>query len=130
MKSVFEFFVSRLRSVGHACDGLRDILTTEHNAWIHAVFTVIVIPLALLLRIDFREFALIVIVIVLVWVAEAFNTVLEVVVDMVSPRYSKAAKRAKDIAAGAVLMASLGAVVVGGALLGPPLYIQLSLLFS
>ena len=94
---------------------------TEHNAWIHAIFTVIVLSLALWLQISFLEFVLIVIVITLVWVAEAFNTVLEIVVNMVARRYSNVAKRAKDIAAGAVLVAAIGAAIVGVCILGPPL---------
>jgi hypothetical protein len=56
-----------------------------------------------------------------VWVAEAFNTVFEIVVDIASPQYSYAARRAKDIAAAAVLIASLGAVALGLVILGPPL---------
>lgn len=118
MREIIAFVMSRVRSVGHAVRGLRDILTTEHNAWIHAAFTVCVVPLALWLRLPFCEFAMIMIVIVLVWVSEAFNTVLEIVVDMVSPRYSKAAKRAKDIAAAAVLISAIGAAVVGWTLMG------------
>ena len=73
------------------------------------------------------EFVLIIIVITLVWVAEAFNTVLEIIVNMVSPRYTTVAKRAKDIAAGAVLVAALGAFCVGIFLLGPPLLKKLGL---
>ncbi len=105
----------------HAFRGLKDILTTEHNAWVHAIFTVIVLALSIFLKIDFIEFVLIVIVVTLVWVAEAFNTVLEVLVNMAAPRYSKVAKRAKDIAAGAVLIAACGAAVVGCVILGPGL---------
>jgi diacylglycerol kinase (ATP) len=121
MKIVGNFLGSRIKSIGHALRGLKDILSTEHNAWIHAVSTILSLSLALWLRIDFVEFVLIILVITLVWVAEAFNTVLEIVVNMVSPRYSKVAKRAKDIAAGAVLVAAIGAAMVGLALLLPPL---------
>jgi diacylglycerol kinase (ATP) len=127
MRFLFDFIVSRIKSFYHAFAGLRDILSTEHNAWIHAVSTVISLSLAIWLRIDFMEFVLIIIVIILVWVAEAFNTVLEIVVNMVSPRYSKAAKRAKDIAAGAVLVAAIGAAAVGIFLLGPPLMAKLGM---
>lgn len=111
----------RAQSFRYAFSGIKDILMTEHNAWVHAIFTIVILSLALWLQISFIKFVLIIIVITLVWVAEAFNTVLEIVVDMVSRRYSKSAQRAKDIAAGAVCIASLGAAIVGIILLGPPL---------
>jgi len=127
MRALFNFVVSRIKSFGHAFAGLKDIMTTEHNAWIHAVSTIISLSLAVWLRIDFLQFVLIIMVITLVWVAEAFNTVLEIVVNMVSPRYSKVAKRAKDIAACAVLVAALGAAAVGILILGPPLLAKLGM---
>ena len=127
MKVFIDFIQSRIQSFQYAFSGLRDVLLTEHNAWIHAIFTILGLVLALWLRISFTEFVLIIIVITLVWVAEVFNTVLEVVVNMVSPRYTTAAKRAKDIAAGAVLVAAIGAFIVGSAILGPPFCAKLGL---
>ena len=127
MKVFIDFIQSRIQSFQYAFSGLRDVLLTEHNAWIHAIFTILGLVLALWLRISFTEFVLIIIVITLVWVAEVFNTVLEVVVNMVSPRYTTAAKRAKDIAAGAVLVAAIGAFIVGLAILGPPFCAKLGL---
>lgn len=101
------------------------MLTTEPNAWIHAVATAFVFILSWWLQIDQQRFALIVIAVVAVWVAEAFNTVLELMVDMVtSKQYSVLAKRAKDIAAAAVLIASIGAVLIGVVILGPALYLR------
>ena len=91
MKTIIAFIQNRIRSFQYAFSGLKDVLLTEHNAWIHAIFTIFGLVLALWLRISFTEFVLIIIVITLVWVAEVFNTVLEVVVNMVSPRYTTAA---------------------------------------
>ena len=104
------------------------MLLTEPNAWIHAVLTILALDLAWWLRIDRTDFALIVISIVMVWVAEAFNTVLEIMADLVvtPQRYSRIVKRAKDIAAGAVLTSSVGALAVGLIILGPPLYQRLA----
>lgn len=121
MRILMRLFYDRIDSFKYALGGLKDMLSTEHNACVHAVFTVVVIPLAIWLRLPFVNFVLIVIAITLVWVAEAFNTVLEILVNMVSPRYSKVAKRAKDIAAAAVLIAAVGAFIIGVLLLGPPL---------
>ena len=115
--------ISRLESIGYAARGFRDMLLTEPNAWIHAVFTILALDLTWWLRIDRTGTALIVISIVMVWVAEAFNTVLEIMADLVvtPQRYSRLVKRAKDIAAGAVLAASAGAFLVGAIILGPAL---------
>ena len=120
--------VSRLESIGYAALGFRDMLLTEPNAWIHAVLTVLALDLAWWLHINHAEFALIIISIVMVWVAEAFNTVLEIMADLVvtPQRYSRIVKRAKDIAAGAVLAASAGAFLVGIIILGPPSYHRLA----
>ncbi len=130
MTNIFDFLRNRIRSFRYAFSGLRDVLFTEHNAWIHAVFTILGLSLALWLRISFVDFVLIVIVITLVWVAETFNTVLEILVNMVSPRYTAVAKRAKDIAAAAVLVAAIGAFVVGLVLLGIPLLERLGFSFG
>ena len=125
MTKKFNFIENRIESFKNAFVGLKDILLTEHNAWIHAGFTIVILLMSCWLRIDFVKFILIIIVICLVWIVEAFNTVLEIVIDIVSPEYTKAAQRAKDIAAAAVLFASLGAFMTGIVLLGPPLLIRL-----
>lgn len=114
---------SRLESVKYAFRGLRDMLVTEHNAWVHALATILALDLAWGLGVDRNSFALIIIAIVIVWVAEVFNTVLEIMADLVAPRrYFEPVRRAKDIAAAAVLIASVGAVGVGIVILGPPIY--------
>jgi diacylglycerol kinase len=112
---------SRIKSFGFALAGMRDILRTEHNARIHALFTLLVVLLASWLHIGEVQFTLIIIVITLVWITEALNTVFELVIDIVSPAYTETARRAKDIAAAAVLIASLGAFLTGIAILLPPL---------
>jgi diacylglycerol kinase (ATP) len=114
---------SRFQSFVNAFSGLFDMLTTEPNAWIHAAVTVLVLSLAWWLRVDQEGFALTIVAVVAVWVAEAFNTVLELMVDMVtSEKYSRAAKRARDIAAAAVLISTIGAIVIGVVILGVPLW--------
>ncbi|MBI4115055.1 MAG: diacylglycerol kinase family protein [Candidatus Omnitrophica bacterium] len=116
------WILGRIRSFVFSFAGLKDMLKTQHNAWIHGAMTVLVLLVAWWLGLDPVKFGLIVLAIVGVWVAEAFNTVSEVVADIVSPRYSLGAKRAKDIAAGAVLIAAMGSVLIGITVLGPPLY--------
>ncbi len=119
------FFRDRIESFANAFAGAKDILLTEHNAWVHAVITLLVMGLSWWLKIDIVKFIIILVFICLVWIAEAFNTVLELVIDIVSPQFCHEAKRAKDIAAAAVLFASLGALVVGVILLMPPLLVEL-----
>jgi len=110
----------RAESFTHAVRGLIDMISTEHNAWIHALATVVVIALSCWFRITTIEFAFILNSIILVWIAEAFNTVLEIMADLVvGERFSRLVKRAKDIAAAAVLLAVIGAVVIGFFILGP-----------
>ena len=117
--------VDRAGSFRHALRGLFDIIRTEHNAWVHAVFTVLILLLSWWLEVSFIQFALLVLAIVSVWVAEAFNTVVEILVDIVSPSFSESAKRAKDIGAAAVLIAAIGAIILGSVILGPLLYEKL-----
>lgn len=113
-------WTKRIQSFSHAVRGLIDMISIEHNAWIHALATVVVIGLSCWFRITTVEFLFIIISIVLVWIAEAFNTVLEIMADLVvGERYSRLVKRAKDIAAAAVLFAVIGAVAIGIFILGP-----------
>ena len=104
---------SRLESFAHAFRGLGDMIRSEHNAWVHVLATILALGLAWRFQIGRIGFALVIIAIVIVWVAEAFNTVLEIMADLVvGERYSKTVKRAKNIAAAAVLIAAFGAVAI------------------
>jgi undecaprenol kinase len=73
------------------------------------------------LGIDLKQAAILLLAIGGVLVAETFNTAMEAFVDLLSPDYHTAAKTAKDVAAGATLLASLTAAGVGLCILGPPL---------
>ena len=109
-----------IKSFGHAIDGLKDMVRTEHNAWIHSVMSVMVLLLSWWVHLDTVRFCFIILAIVIVWSAESFNTAVEVLTDHVSPDYSPTAKRAKDIAAAAVLIACAGALALGMIILVPP----------
>ena len=130
MKPKKEFSVfDRIKSIEHAIRGLKDILKTEHNAWVHSFMTVMALGFAFWLNVGAVKFCFIVLAIVSVWAAEAFNTVYEILVDFMSPEYSVAAKRAKDIAAAGVLFASIGAFAIGVIIFGPPLYEKIKAIF-
>jgi diacylglycerol kinase (ATP) len=79
----------------------------------HMLTALALLLIALFFRVNALEFILLVFSAVLVFFAELVNTALEVVVDMVSPEYHPLARRAKDVAAGAVLMSCVGAAVMG-----------------
>jgi diacylglycerol kinase (ATP) len=109
----------RLRSFGHAFRGLRVLLQTQHNARIHAVATVLAVAAGALLGISTAEWALVALAVAGVWVAEALNTSIEFLVDLASPEHHPLAAKAKDVAAGAVLIAAVGSLAVGVLVFGP-----------
>jgi diacylglycerol kinase (ATP) len=106
-------FTGRIRSFRHAFAGLRLMLASQHNAWIHAVATLLVVGLGAALGLPRGDWCWIVIAIVSVWTAEALNTALELLCDVASPEFHPRVKQAKDVAAGAVLVSALGAVAIG-----------------
>ncbi len=113
------YLSGRLRSFGHAFRGLAILLQSQHNARIHAVATVLAVAAGALLRISPAEWALIALAVLCVWATEALNTSIEFLVDLVSSELHPLAAKAKDVAAGAVLVAALGSLVVGVLVFGP-----------
>ncbi len=97
---------------GYAFSGLRYALRTQRNARVHAFIAALAILLGILLRISSVEFALVFVAITSVFIAEMFNTVFELCVDLASPEYHPLAKIAKDVAAGAVLLNAMLAIVI------------------
>lgn len=115
-------FDGRIRSITYAVRGIRIMLASQHNAWIHAAATIIVVAAGVLLRLSWAEWCWIVLAIVAVWTAEALNTAFEFLTDVASPNFHPIAGKAKDVAAGAVLLSAIGAVVIGGLVFGPKLF--------
>jgi diacylglycerol kinase len=104
---------ARLKSFAFAFSGLGFMLRTQHNAWLHAAASAIVIVAGLALRVTLTDWRWLIVAMAMVWVAETFNTAVEYVCDVVSPEHSIAVKHAKDIAAGAVLICAIAAVFIG-----------------
>jgi diacylglycerol kinase len=121
---------SRLASFRYAFAGWWYVLRSQRNAWIHAVASIAVFVFALWLGLGSVEWAILVLTVALVWVAEFVNTAVEAVVDLLAPNIHPLAKVSKDVAAAAVLIAALAAVVIGLLLLGPPLWMRLAAYFS
>lgn len=115
-------FKERAGSFRHAFSGLGFVLRSQHNAWIHAVATVLAIVAGLALGLDGADWKWLVITIVVVWAAETMNTAFEHLCDAVSPAHHASVKLAKDIAAAAVLICALGAVVMACLIFGPYLF--------
>lgn len=96
-----------------AFEGIFETIRTENHMKFHCFCTIIVCILSLFLDIGKYEALAVIISISLIWVAELFNTAIESCVDMVTDEYNPLAKRAKDIAAGAVLVTAINALFVG-----------------
>ena len=107
------FFKIRINSFRFAFQGWNHLIHTQRNAWVHGLATVCAITLGIVLSLDRAEWGLMVVAITLVWMAEAINTAIEAVVDLVAPNYEELAKVAKDCGAGGVLIAAIGAAAIG-----------------
>lgn len=107
-----------LRSFRYALAGIRDLFLLENNAKIHLLAAGAVLFVGFWLDLSRWEWAIILTQIGLVWMAEAFNTALEKLADVVSPGYHPQIKAVKDLSAGAVLLVVVVAVVVGLLILG------------
>jgi len=112
---------SRAKSFRYAFEGWYYVIRTQHNAWIHASISIIVLGLGLWLELPVRDWAVIILAIMAVWMAEFMNTALEALVDMATEEFHPLAKIAKDVAATAVLVGAVGAALVGLLIMGPPL---------
>jgi len=110
-----------LRSFGYAFSGIRTLIISQPNARIHAAATAIVMAGAFLLGLSWMEWCVIVLTVAAVWTAEALNTALEYLADAASPEFHPLVKKAKDVAAGGVLVTALGSVIVGFLVFGPRL---------
>ena len=104
-------------SFRHAGRGLQWAVGSQANFRIHLLAAGAVLVAAALLRFTALEFVALLICIAIVLTAELFNTALEVLIDQAWPEYHPAIGRAKDLAAGAVLVTALGTLGVGVVLL-------------
>lgn len=110
-----------MKRFSYAFNGLRYAFSTQLNFKMHCIMTILVIGLCFYLEISAMEWLWIIAAIAIVFIAELFNTALEVLVDMVSPDYNPKAGIIKDISAAAVLLAAFMALLIGILILVPKL---------
>lgn len=104
---------SILQSFNYAFEGIIHVLRTQRNMRIHFVIAAVVIALAVVYGVTKLELIAILLSITFVLVAEMVNTAVEAAVDISTTSFDPLAKLAKDIAAGAVLIAAVNAIVIG-----------------
>lgn len=110
-------FRKRARSFKFAFNGIKLLITKEHNAWIHCFAAVCVLIAGMVFGLSRMEWIAVTIVIGAVLAAEAVNSSIEALADLVSPEYNEAIKRTKDLAAGAVLLMAIAARSSGSSFL-------------
>jgi diacylglycerol kinase len=106
----------------YAWNGIKSVLRSEHNTWIHLGFTIVAVALGFILKISAHEFVAIVLSIALVWVTEIVNTAIEKIMDFISLEHHPQIGLVKDLAAAAVLIAAISAVIVGAIIYLPKLF--------
>lgn len=102
-----------LRAFGFAFQGLIHLFATQWNARIHFLAMLVVCVAGWWLRISRIEWLILILTCTLVISLEAINTAIEAAVDRCSTEIHPLAKTAKDVGAAAVLIAAIGAVVIG-----------------
>lgn len=110
---------ARLRSFVYAGRGIRTMVVSQHNAWVHAFATLAVIGVGLIAGLTRLEWFVLVLAIVAVWTAESLNTAFEFLCDVTSPEFHPVVEKAKDVAAGAVLITAIGATAIGMLVFAP-----------
>lgn len=112
-------FTGRLRSFRYAIMGVMRMIQCQHNAWIHAAATLIVLAAGFHLHVSAADWCWIILAISIVWTAEALNTAFEFLADAASPAFHPLVRDAKDVAAGAVLVAAAAAAAIGAIIFWP-----------
>lgn len=114
-----------MSSFGHAFRGLFNFFSTEVHAQFHAIAVCAVGCLGIWLRISPGEWLWLVVAVVMVLVAETFNSALESTCNALTQDYNEHIRQAKDKAAGAVLVSAIGAATIGSIIFIPKLFSHL-----
>lgn len=120
-----KFIKSRLKSFQFAFQGIRTLFLTQPNAWIHLIAIVLTSTVGAILDCSPTEWAILCLTFGSVVMAEAFNTALEFLTDLVSPDYHELAGKTKDVAAAGVLIAAITAIFVAAFIFLPKIQLLL-----
>lgn len=104
---------ARAKSFRYAFSGIYTLIKNEHNARIHLCVTIGVLFSGFFFELSAAEWINLIFAIGLVFSAEAFNSAIEYLSDLVSPEYHPLVKKAKDVAAAAVLLTAIAAALIG-----------------
>ena len=100
-------------SFAYAFAGIKHLFSSQQNMRIHLIISILAVGAGFALKIEHYEWFILIFTICMVFMAEAVNTIAEYLVDLISPTYNKIAGIVKDVAAGAVLISSIFAIVIG-----------------
>ncbi len=112
-----------INSFKYAICGICTAFKEEKNMKVHVALMLGVIIAGFLLKINIQEWIICVILFGLVIASELFNTAIEITVDLAMPKKNDNAKKAKDISAGAVLINAIVAIVIGGIIFIPKIFL-------
>jgi diacylglycerol kinase (ATP) len=104
---------SRLKSFKYALAGIKSLIRNEHNSRIHLTAAIAAILTGIILNISFTEWAIIIVVIGVVFIIELLNSSIESLADLIDPKQNDFIKRAKDYGAAAVLISAIIAIAAG-----------------
>lgn len=111
-----------LNSFRYAFNGLKLFFNTQRNAWIHTIALVFALALGFYFQLSTSEWIVIAFAAGLVFTAEIINTSIEFLTDLVSPGSNSQAGKVKDLAAAAVLVASITALLIGAIIFVPKIF--------
>ena len=113
MKNLFQY---HKKSLGYSFEGLKTLFSSEHNMSVHLIATIIAISFGWWRELDPTKWCILIVIIAIVWMAEAFNTAIERLCNIVSKDYHPIIKQVKDISSAAVLIVAMAAVIIGALL--------------
>ncbi|NLR61536.1 diacylglycerol kinase family protein [Chitinophaga polysaccharea] len=116
------YISKRIASFGYAWNGIVAFVRSEPHARIHVLATIVVVAAACWYRITAPEWIWTILAIALVWTTEMLNTVVEKMMDHLSPQLHPHVKFIKDVAAGAVLVAAIAAAIIGAVIFIPHIF--------
>jgi len=122
MKSDKFTIKSRIKSFKFAINGLKSLLKYEHNSRIHLIAAIVAIILGIILKINYLEWSVLIIVIGMVFIAELFNSSLESLADHTDTGWNEFVMKSKDYSAAAVLISAIIALVAGCIIFLPKLW--------